>query len=378
MITYQKMTISLLIVLAAAGFFAGHLWPAEKKLPWQENWDKTVAAAKNEGQLTVYGSRGYEIHFRDFQKKYPDIKVTTVLGRGAEIGAKLMSERRAGKYLADIYAGGTNTLYLVLYQNKALDPIRTVLLLPEVLDESKWWRGKHHYNDTEGQFIFIFEGSVQTGRIGYNTQLVDPNQVKSYWDLLNPKWKGKIVSNDPGRGGESTQSLRFFYHNPELGPDFIWRLFTEMDVTISRDSRQIVDWLGTGKFSLSLFTGVYQGTHHGLPVDEFNASTFREGGFVDPYVGAVGLLKQAPHPNASKVAINWLLSREGQIAFQSTLADIGNYRESMREDISKEIIPLTDRRTKEHKYLFTSRADWMDMTPVLNHVTKALQEAKKK
>jgi ABC-type thiamine transport system substrate-binding protein len=208
MITYQKMTISLLIVLAAAGFFAGHLWPAEKKLPWQENWDKTVAAAKNEGQLTVYGSRGYEIHFRDFQKKYPDIKVTTVLGRGAEIGAKLMSERRAGKYLADIYAGGTNTLYLVLYQNKALDPIRTVLLLPEVLDESKWWRGKHHYNDTEGQFIFIFEGSVQTGRIAYNTQLVDPNQVKSYWDLLNPKWKGKIVSNDPGRGGESTQSLR--------------------------------------------------------------------------------------------------------------------------------------------------------------------------
>lgn len=118
MITYQRMTISLLIVLAAAGFFAGQLWPAEKKLPWQENWDKTVAAAKNEGQLTVYGSRGYEIHFRDFQKKYPDIKVTTVLGRGAEIGAKLMSERRAGKYLADIYAGGTNTLYLVLYQTR--------------------------------------------------------------------------------------------------------------------------------------------------------------------------------------------------------------------------------------------------------------------
>jgi ABC-type Fe3+ transport system substrate-binding protein len=98
---------------------------------------------------------------------------------------------------------------------------------------------------------------------------------------------------------------------------------------------------------------------------------------VDPYVGAVGLLKQAPHPNATKVAINWLLSWEGQIAFQSALADIGNYRESMREDISKEIIPPADRRAKEQKYLFTSRADWMDMTPVLNHVTKALQEGEK-
>jgi len=114
-----------------------------------------------------------------------------------------------------------------------------------------------------------------------------------------------------------------------------------------------------------------------LRVDEFNAGNFKEGGFVDPYVGAVGLLKQAPHPNATKVAINWLLSWEGQIAFQSALKDIGNYHESMREDISKEIIPPADRRAKEQKYLFASRADWMDMTPVLNHVTKALQEGEK-
>jgi iron(III) transport system substrate-binding protein len=377
MISRQRITISLVVVFTAANLCAGYGWAAEKNLSWQENWEKTVAAAKSEGQLTLYGNRGYDIHFREFQKKYPDIKVTTVLGRGAEIGTKLMSERRAGKYLADLYVGGTNTLYLVLYHNKALDPIRPVLLLPEVVDESKWWRGKHHYNDTEGQFIFIFEGSVQTGRIGYNTKLVDPSQIKSYWDLLNTKWKGKIVANDPERGGESTQSLRFFYHNPELGPDFIWRLFTEMDVTISRDFRQIVDWLGAGKFSLSLFTGVYQGAHQGLPVDEFNAGSFKEGGFVDPYVGSVGLLKQAPHPNAAKVAINWLLSREGQTSFQNALANIGNYRESLREDISKEIIPATDRRNKEHKYLFTSRAEWMDMAPILNHVRKALREAKK-
>lgn len=80
---------------------------------------------------------------------------------------------------------------------------------------------------------------------------------------------------------------------------------------------------------------------------------------MDPYVGAVGLLKQAPHPNATKVAINWLLSWEGQIAFQSALADIGNYCESMREDISKEIIPPADRRAKEQKYLLQAvRTGW--------------------
>jgi hypothetical protein len=115
MITCQRVPISPLIVFAAIRFSAGHVWAAEKKLPWQENWDKTVGAAKDEGQLTLYGNRGYDIHFREFQKKYPDIKVSTVLGRGTEIGMRLMSERRAGKHLADIYVGGTNTLYLVLY-----------------------------------------------------------------------------------------------------------------------------------------------------------------------------------------------------------------------------------------------------------------------
>ena len=67
--------------------------------------------------------------------------------------------------------------YELFYRNKALNPIPPAVILPEVLDESKWWGGKHHYIDQENQYIFLFEGSVQGGGISYNKNLVDPKEL---------------------------------------------------------------------------------------------------------------------------------------------------------------------------------------------------------
>jgi hypothetical protein len=70
---------------------------------------------------------------------------------------------------------------------------------------------------------------------------------------LNPKWKSKIVATDV-KVGEGRNGARFIYHHPELGPQFLRRLFSEMDVTFSRDYRQAVDWLAQKRFSLWLFS----------------------------------------------------------------------------------------------------------------------------
>ena len=94
-----------------------------------------------------------------------------------------------------------------LYKAKALDPIKPPLLLPEVIDESKWWGGKHLYKDEEKQHILATDLSVLTS-FAYNTKLVDPNEIKSYWDFLNPKWKGKILLLEPGSGGTGTSHIR--------------------------------------------------------------------------------------------------------------------------------------------------------------------------
>jgi ABC-type Fe3+ transport system substrate-binding protein len=136
----------------------------------------------------------------------------------------------------------------------------------------------------------------------------------------------------------------------------------------------MIDWLAAGKFPIAFFIGgVEEAAKQGLPVRMFEPSTFKEGAFIGPTQGGVSLFKNAPHPNAAKVAINWLLSQEGQNAYQEVFAQIGDIRQSMREDIPKEVIPPTYRRVQGARYIYSGRPDWLDMGPV----TKLIQEAQK-
>lgn len=352
---------------------------AESASPWKAEWEKTLEGAKSEGQVTVYGSDTFELFLRrEFQKRYPDIRVQYVGGRGPVIGPKILTERRAEKYLADLVLTGPGTPYRVLYQAKVLEPIGPQLILPEVLDRSQWFQGKHHYVDAEEKYVFIYEATVQSGDIAYNTKLVAPRDLRSYSDLLHPKWKGKIVAMDPKVSGTVSRGVRFFFFQPQLGPTFLKRLFGEMELTLSRDFTQMVNWLAVGKFSLAIFSsGVEDATKQGLPVKEFSPGHFAEGAAISPFNGTVSLTSRAPHPNAAKVALNWLLSRDGQIAAQKHLAGEGNLRESLREDIPKDVIPPSHRRVAGVRYLMISRAADIDgERTALKLVNDALAQTK--
>ncbi len=136
---------------------------AEGRGDWESGWAKTVAAAKKEGRLGVflYQRDNIEAAVKAFEKKFPEIQVTTVSTPAAETGPRLMAERRAEKYLWDVCICGPTTPYSVLYPAKALDPLKPALVLPEVVDETKWWGRKHHYMDPEQRYIFLFLGTVE-------------------------------------------------------------------------------------------------------------------------------------------------------------------------------------------------------------------------
>jgi hypothetical protein len=137
---YLRMILVVLVVLAwrSAGI------AAETKPAWQANWEQTVAAAKKEGRLNFYvGRYGSEPLLNEFRKEFPEIKLVTVNGSGNSLGTRIITEIRAGHVVADLFSGGANTNYEVLYEGKALDSIKSLLLLPEVLDESKWYEGRH-------------------------------------------------------------------------------------------------------------------------------------------------------------------------------------------------------------------------------------------
>jgi len=350
---------------------------AEGRPAWQIEWEKTVEAAKKEGQLVLYASEGYEEVFRDFSKKYPEIKVTLGIIYGAESTSRFLAERRAGKYLIDLYING-NTTAFQLHKTKNLAPLKPALLLPEVTDQSKWWQGRHHYVDPQGEYIFSFNGQARV-EVSYNTNLVNPQEIKSYWDLLNPKWKGRIVGFDPRHPTTGT-TMRFLYYHPELGPKYITRLLTEMDISYSRDGRQMADWLANGKFAISMFASpdrldLPEAKKQGLAVGWFDSKSLKEGAALTAGPGGVTLIDRAPHPNAAKVGINWLLSREGQMAFQNS-TDRSNTADSLRIDIPKDRILPESRRVEGVKYIVTDRADWMDMTPINKVVNEAMKAGK--
>jgi iron(III) transport system substrate-binding protein len=185
---------------------------------WQAEWNKTVKAAEEEGALVIYMTQAFEPVFREtFQKKYPKIKVTTVTGRGPQLSQRVMSERRADKFAVDLYISGNISPLTVFHRARILEPIKPLLLLPEVLDTSVWYEGKHHYDDPENRYIFVFEGTPRSGEITYNTKLVNPAEIKSYWDLLSPKWKGKIASVDPLVSGPISAAQIFFLQAPRSG-----------------------------------------------------------------------------------------------------------------------------------------------------------------
>ncbi|MGH7772594.1 MAG: ABC transporter substrate-binding protein [Candidatus Binatia bacterium] len=347
---------------------------AQVKADWREEWDKAIRAGKQEGNVVIYTFPGQEHLFQEFQKKFSEIKLVEVTVRGSERVTRIVAERRAGKYLADLLIGGVGSAYAGLFKSGLLDPIKPALILPEVLDESKWWEGKHVYGDGERKYILSFAGAPLY-YFHYNTNLVSPQEFKSYWDLLNPKWKGKIVVAEPLTGG-TQEPLQFLYHNRELGAEFVRRFLTEMDLAVSRDIRQLVDWLAQGKYAISALQNadrirLWDARKQGLPVNAFDTDKFKEGSLIGSGGGNIALINRAPHPNAARVFINWFLSSEGQIAYQRL---VQGGRNSLRIDIPKDDVPLHARINPRSKYALLED----DATSDLDSVRRFVSEVWKK
>jgi iron(III) transport system substrate-binding protein len=316
------------------------------------DWDQLVQQAKSEGELVVFLGRAGTRQLRDafpvFEQKF-GIKVTQVAGSGNENADKVLAERDTGIYTGDIWMGGLTTINTRLLPKQVFDPLEPQLILPEAKDRSGWMKGQYWWGDPDKKYTFLFSASPSP-LISYNTDLVKPEDVTSFWDLLDPKWKGKMVSRDPGSAGTGGNTAYFFFH-PQLGKEYLRRLYTEQNVTIVEDARQAAEWLALGKYSIYLLgsgNDIDEAKQQGLPVAD-HYGPFKEGARIAAGgTGSVSLFNKAAHPNAAKLFVNWWLSREGQMTAQK--AD--PLDQSLRIDIPNDDITPETRRQPNVEYSF--------------------------
>ncbi|MCZ6625123.1 MAG: extracellular solute-binding protein, partial [Deltaproteobacteria bacterium] len=236
--------------------------------------------------------------------------------RGSQMPPRVIRERRAGKYLWDISVHGPSTAITIMKPIRALDPIEPALILPEVRNPKNWIAGKLWYSDKDRFNLLV--GLATMPAFVINTDLVKGREFKSFKDLLDPKWKGKIiVGRDPRYGGPGYSFFSFLYLNPKLGPDFI-RALVKQDLMVLRNDRQALDWVGKGKYPILLGpaeTVTRDLIKRGVPIKMVPPQQMREGGALSSGPASLALFNRAPHPNAAKVYINWLLSKEGSSQF---------------------------------------------------------------
>ncbi len=236
--------------------------------------------------------------------------------RGSELIPKLVRERASGLFLGDIFIGGLNTIYGDAKPAGLLDPIEPTLMLPEVLDPKVWYGGELPIDD-KGRYIFK-PSAYPSAMIAINTTLVKPDEIKSYYDLLNPRWKDKIIFFDPTIAGSAINGFASLIYNKVLDLDFFRQLVKQGGMA-SRDARLQADWLAKGKYPIALWasTGIVsEFMEAGAPI---NYTEVKEGTYLSVGSANLALLKNAPHPNASMIFINYLLSKEGQMHMQKYL-----------------------------------------------------------
>lgn len=291
--------------------------PTTAVAPAQSDWDKLVTKAKKEGVVVIYAGplgEGRAALTTAFREKY-GISLDIVMGRGEEIVAKIDSERRAGIYGVDAGIHGMTTFFNSVKPKSMTVPIAPFLVLPEVLDLSKWRQGKLPLADKEGHLAVLVLGS--TPHMLINTELIKPGEITSHQDLLDQKWKGKIAINDPSLGGAGTEWFTFIVKEVmglEKGAAFM-RQLVRQEPAITRDQRLLSEWVARGKYAIAMAPDkatTAELVRLGAPLAYPDLKEPRPTGSGP---GNLMVFDRMPHPNATKLFINWLLSKEGATVY---------------------------------------------------------------
>ena len=312
---------------------------AQTKPDWKQRWEKVLSAAKKEGKVVVWGPPGELIRdamTKGFKNAFPDITIEYAGARGGEQATRIKAERDGGIYSVDVLLSGTTTAISYMKPMKALDPIEPALILPEVTDLKHWRGNSLEFSDQTTRLNLVFVNMLKTSLV-YNAQLAKPGEIDELSKLLDPKWKGKFVINDPLPSGSGHVTFRWIWHmmGPEKAKDY-YRKISANAAVVDRDQRRQIEWIAQGKYVFLLAPSdgtLAQLLERGLKIGIL--PEFKDyGTYISASFGSAMLLDKAPHLNAAIVFLNWLLTKEGQTYWSKAMDHV-----SKRADVPTDHIP---------------------------------------
>ena len=285
----------------------------------QAEWERVLEAAKKEGRVVASIPPSAELRKgleEAFSKRF-GIVLEPVLSRGANLIGRMVDEYKAGVRYFDLHIGGTDSAVKGLLPEAILEPVEPWFIVPEVKEAKNWWGG-HIWIDRAKRFIYPFD-AYQTQTLTYNSDLVKPEEVRSFDDFLNPKWQGKIGLSDPRTPGSGASVWSYMLYIK--GEEYLKKLVAQK-LFISRDLRLLAESLVKGGVSLTMGIGYAEFNPFikaGLPVKPLPIP--KEGIYATAGYGNLTIIKTAPHPNAAKLFVNWFLGKEGQEIFSRAMGE---------------------------------------------------------
>jgi ABC-type Fe3+ transport system substrate-binding protein len=307
--------------------------PAPAGQPAANDWNAVVAAARAEGvvQCACPPRPDYAKLIKDsFERDNPGIRVEASPATLPDIWARVEKEQEAGQFLWDVYMFGPTIEMFALKNKGAFESFRDYMVGPDIGDESVWDGGwDAAFLDREKRYIFAFWRNV-TSDITINRDQLPTAQVRSFDDLLNPDYRGKMVWQDPRGGGIGVSFLTGAYHYK--GRDAVKQLLVDQQPTLVRGNVEMAEQVLRAGRVLSVGTlsedTLVQYRQAGVPLN-LETSHMEDMPSVNNSGQAPAVFKNPPHPNATKVFVNWLMSRPTQDLLQQELQN-----NSTRKDVT--------------------------------------------
>ncbi|MGQ4601432.1 substrate-binding domain-containing protein [Nocardia sp. R6R-6] len=278
--------------------------------PVEGSWEDVVAAANEEGAVTLYSSQkpaNLDALKTAFQTKYPRIKLDFVRGTDADINPRVETEKKTGKGTADVHML-TDAAWIA---NAAKSGTYSTELVGPDLKASEYQPDKSVLNNR------FFLTSAAVYGVGWNTGAV-PNGLKNPQDIVNPAYRGKIGIVNPT--GIASYVDLYRHYARTYGADY-WKQIAALKPRIYPSALGVAQALTSGEIVVApsvqpLVTEVAAGApvNWTLPPSPWGTAWYSQ------------VTSVAPHPNAAQVLANFMVTRAGQTAlnggYAAALADI--------------------------------------------------------